>query len=286
MKIYDCFTFFNELDLLEIRLNVLNEIVDKFVIVEANKTHTGKVKPLYFEKNIDRFEKFLDKIVYIKIDFPNGLSSWGRENFQRNKILEGLKDASEDDLIIISDLDEIPKPSILKDLTNSRNINILRGPIFYYFLNYKAFKKSGEDFLWNGPVVFKYKEMIFPQKMRQFAIFQNCILNHSNLLSLIKNQLFFNLNKIYSKTSISIIDNSQWHFSWLGGKEKIIEKLESFAHTELNKEKFKSDSFLDQMIKRGEFFKGNIILKKVELDETFPKYILQNKEKFKHLILE
>lgn len=75
-------------------------------------------------------------------------------------------------------------------------------------------------------------------------------------------------------------------FSWLGGKEKIKQKLESFAHTELDKENFKSDIFLENLIKEGKFFTGNTVLKKVELDDSFPKYILENKKKFEHLILK
>ena len=91
--IYDCFSFFNELDLLEIRLNVLKDVVDKFVLVEAGETHTGKPKPLYFKENEARFAAFRDRIIYVAIErFPEVCTtSWARENWQRNAIAEGLK---------------------------------------------------------------------------------------------------------------------------------------------------------------------------------------------------
>ena len=117
--IYDCFTFFNELDILELRLNILYKYVDKFVIVEGNKTHTGKDKDFIFEQNKNRFEKFLDKIIYIKVeDFPSLENSqtsedgnkWLYENYQRDAIMRGLTECKDDDIIITSDCDEIINP--------------------------------------------------------------------------------------------------------------------------------------------------------------------------------
>ena len=91
MKIYDCFTFFNELDILDIRLQELYDTVDHFVLVEANQSHSGKPKEYIFENNKDRFEKYLDKIIHIKIDdFPDTKDSWVREKFQRYCINRGL----------------------------------------------------------------------------------------------------------------------------------------------------------------------------------------------------
>ena len=121
--IYDCFPFFNELDILEIRLNTLYDTVDYFVITEANKTHTGKRKAYVFEQNKDRFSKFLDKIIYIKVDdFPNFEDSkasddgnkWMYENYQRDAIMKGLTNCKPDDIVIISDCDEIPNPKAIR----------------------------------------------------------------------------------------------------------------------------------------------------------------------------
>src|SRR4051812_5983866 len=99
--IYDCFTFFNELDLLEIRLNELDPVVDKFVLVEATKTHQGKEKPLYFTMNKSRYEKFLPKIIHVVVDtYPDyeGQSAWLLEHHQRNMIMKGLEGCSPADV--------------------------------------------------------------------------------------------------------------------------------------------------------------------------------------------
>lgn len=114
-KVYDCFTFFNELDLLEIRLNELDPVVDRFVLVEATVTQRGQPKSLFFRENRERFTKFLPKIEHVVVeDMPAGpqtkSNNWKRENFQRRAIMRGLASAQADDFVLISDLDEIPMP--------------------------------------------------------------------------------------------------------------------------------------------------------------------------------
>ena len=128
--IYDCFTFFNELDLLEIRLNVLNDVVDKFVLVEATTTFSGTPKPLYFNENKKRFDKFASKIIHVIInDTPIQPKTiigeyWSWEFFQRNAIVRGLVNCKETDTILISDLDEIPNPNQIKDFENSPGVKV------------------------------------------------------------------------------------------------------------------------------------------------------------------
>src|SRR5579859_7699219 len=136
--VYDCFTFFNELDLLEIRLNVLNSVVDKFVLVEATLTHQGKPKPLYYNENKARYSGFHDKIIHVIVDkYPDyeGKSSWVLEHHQRNMIMQGLKECQPDDTILISDLDEIPRPELIKVYEHSKGIKIFRLSVYYYFIN-------------------------------------------------------------------------------------------------------------------------------------------------------
>jgi len=112
MKIYDCFSYWDEDLLLDLRLNILNDYVDYFVIVEGNKTWQNNSKKLRFD--IQKFSKFKNKIIYIPVeDMPDGDNPYLRENFQRNCITRGLKKSSPDDLILISDLDEIPNPKVL-----------------------------------------------------------------------------------------------------------------------------------------------------------------------------
>ena len=120
MKVIDCFIFYNELDMLEFRLNELNDLVDYFVLVECIKTHSNNDKELYFENNKTRFSKFLDKIIHIivKDNIPQTSNSMDRENYQRNCIDEGIKKLSlnNDDIIIIADLDEIPDTKTVLNL--------------------------------------------------------------------------------------------------------------------------------------------------------------------------
>ena len=112
MKIYDCFSYWDEDLLLELRLNILEKFVDYFVIIEGNKTWQNNFKKLQF--NLEKFKKFKHKIIYVPVeDMPEGKNPWVRENFQRNCIERGLSRSSEDDLIIISDLDEIPNPDAI-----------------------------------------------------------------------------------------------------------------------------------------------------------------------------
>ena len=117
-KIFDCFKLLNELEILELRLMELYDVVDYFVIVESNKTHTGKEKEFNFENNKDNFKDYIDKIIYVKVeDLPNYSVNniWEAENFQRNCIMRGLDGvANLGDKIIISDLDEIPNKKLLE----------------------------------------------------------------------------------------------------------------------------------------------------------------------------
>jgi beta-1,4-mannosyl-glycoprotein beta-1,4-N-acetylglucosaminyltransferase len=127
-KIIDCFTFFNELDLLEIRLKYLNDVVDYFVIVEADTSFNGEYKQMILGDNIDRFKPFIDKIIYIPIKmeyFENKKKvAWKREEYQRNSISLGIEilNLTKSDLVLISDVDESPDRDILKELqVNSKN---------------------------------------------------------------------------------------------------------------------------------------------------------------------
>src|ERR1035438_6113570 len=170
--IYDCFTFFNELDLLEIRLNILNDYVDCFVLVESTKTHQGKDKPLHFSDNKNRYQKFLPKIIHIVVDqYPEyeGKSAWILEHHQRNMILKGLKDCTPDDIILISDLDEIPNPSKIAEYAGKSGIKIFRQSMYYYFLN--CINTSNSDtYRWCGTVMCNYNKTLIPQQMRDISI--------------------------------------------------------------------------------------------------------------------
>ena len=137
MKIYDCFSYWDEDLLLDLRLNVLNNFIDYFVIVEGNKTWQNNFKKLRFD--INKFSKFKDKIIYIPVeDMPDGDNPYIRENFQRNCISRGLENSNEEDLIIISDLDEIPNPKVIKNFNVKMRYAVLKQKHFYYKFNTKV----------------------------------------------------------------------------------------------------------------------------------------------------
>jgi len=255
--VYDCFLFFNELDLLEIRLNVLSEAVDKFVIVEASKTFSNKEKPFYFEDNKKRYKHFLDKIIHIKInEYFNIEDTWAMENFQRNQIERGITQCLPDDIILISDLDEIPNPQIIIDYKkNGNGICKLRQIHFAYFLNYQRCDKY-----WYPAKIARYKDITSnnytPQNIR------------SRLL----------------KTKMTI-KNGGWHFSFLGGMENIKYKIQSFSHQEWNTDHYVNDQ-IDKKIRMGIdlFGRKHIRLVPVKITKKHPQYIIDNQEKYVHLI--
>ena len=169
--IYDCFMFFNELEVLDIRLHELGSCVDKFVLVESTKTHRGNNKPLHFNDNKWMFKEYLDRIIHIIVeDLPELRNSWHQsqppgwniENFQRNCITRGLVECNDNDVIVISDIDEIPRASIV------RGMKKIPYGVFYtfelrlhcYFLN-----TYFEDKVWNGTCAMSFGTLNNKEKL-------------------------------------------------------------------------------------------------------------------------
>ena len=243
-KIYDCFLFNDELDLLEIRLNELDDVIDYFVLVEAPYTFSNKEKPLYFEDNKERFSKFLHKIKHIVVkEKPKIVDNWSIEEYQRNSISKGLEDCKDDDIIIISDLDEIINKKILKQKINS--IYSLSQNLYYYYLNCYNNTK------WEMAKIGKYYY--------------------------IKN---YSINDVRKLINVPIITEAGWHFSYVGGVKSIINKIESFSHQEFNQSKFKDIKYLQSIINSGkDLFQRDMSFNFVSVDNTFPKFVQDNKEK-------
>jgi beta-1,4-mannosyl-glycoprotein beta-1,4-N-acetylglucosaminyltransferase len=232
MKIIDCFTFFNELELLNYRLNVLNDYVDYFVLVEATVTHTGKKKPLYFEENKEMFSMFKDKIIHIVVDLPFDESNinikekndqWKNEKHQRNCIDIGIKilNLSADDVIVIADLDEITDPNLLTNI-KMKNLNIdvhtLEQDFYYYNLNSQLSAKSGLA------------------KILSYTRYYEFLLKGAKVDDI----RFGHFSKI---------ERSGWHLSYFGNPEFIRNKLENFAHQEMNTEEFTDLKHIENKIK-------------------------------------
>jgi len=285
--IFDCFLFFNEFELLEIRLNELNDVVDKFVLVEATKTHQGKDKPLYFNDNKAQYYGFLEKILHIVVsDFKNLNDPWQTENDQRNKIYEGLQTCSPEDQIIISDLDEIPRPDKINEAKKLSGIKIFEQQMYYYFINCMNTTKIGRkrNFKWYGPIMANFKYFKTPQQLRNMCI--NLMgIYHPNPLYRIYGHLYFYLLKVFNRNPIHIVENGGWHFSYLGGVKKIIEKIESLAHSEYNLGDYKNPDKIETFINSGkDIFGRKLQYQFVKLDSTFPSYILRNEKKYRNLI--
>lgn len=280
LKIYDVFPFFNELDLLEIRLNHLAPYVDYFVITEATMTHAGNPKPLYFHENRERFSKFEAKIIHQVVeDFPSALNTFERDWFQRNEVKPVLESRlKDDDVLIYGDIDEIPThraiEQALENLENGTAMNHLAQDLFYYYLNLEEtsgtlLSNMGEfpgviDKKWLGTTVSRW--------------------NYSKK---------FSITSLRDRDHVEVsrrIDDGGQHFSYVGGPvptaadERIRAKLKESAHQELNI--WRTNSFLKLRLSRGKdiFGRRGAKLKRRTDLSYLPEYILQNLPKFESLI--
>tara|TARA_A100001388_G_scaffold276550_1_gene264607 strand:+ start:109 stop:894 length:786 start_codon:yes stop_codon:yes gene_type:complete len=261
MKLIDCFLYHNEDLVLDIRLNTLNEHVDQFVIVESNFDHQGNKKRLNFD--FERFKKFKHKINYQVIEkFPGDISNWERENYQRNFIENGISDCDDNDYIIISDVDEIPDLKKIKNLQNNK-FTVFQQKMFYYKFNLL----NVTDPFWYGTKICKKKYLKSPQWLRDQKV---------------KKYSFWKFYKI----KWNIIKDGGWHFSFLMNAEQIKSKIESYAHAEFNNKNFNNLEKINFSLENQvDLFDRKIEFEKIVFDETFPKYILNNKEKYKNWIL-
>lgn len=283
MKIYDCFNFFNELDILELRLNILYEHVDYFVIVEADKTHSGENKPFYLKENMERFKKFSDKIIsYHILDTPSNFANmptsgldpelqkvhnfinnqtnrfnrltqpdYGRDFFQKESVRRALTGCNDEDLILISDADEIPNPEIFKtlntlDLDNS--LYSLRQPMYCYYLNMLM------DSSWCGSKMGKYKN--------------------------VKDLSF---NEIRGDSSLTnTLEHGGWHFSFMGGEEMVRKKITSYSARDMVNPNVLNNIGKNIQENRDVFFRCGLNM--VAIGEDHPKYLVENINKYSKMI--
>jgi beta-1,4-mannosyl-glycoprotein beta-1,4-N-acetylglucosaminyltransferase len=247
--IVDCFIFYNELDMLTYRLNILDKVVDYFVLVESTHTHIGKEKPLFYNENKHLFAKFNHKIIHIVVDdfphkYPNinieKQEQWINERFQRDCISRGIDklNLTGEDIIIISDLDEIPNPTVLEKVKNNNivvGINILDMDLYYYNLN----SKMGIKWYASKILTFeKYKELNTGcDKIR----FYDC----------------------------PIINNAGWHLSYFGNEKFIKNKLENFTHQEFNMTEFTDEKRIEERIKNGkDLFDRHIKIENIPVEDN------------------
>ena len=268
MAIFDCFQYFNEDHIADLRFNILNEFVDKFVIVESTVNHQGKPKKLHFD--INRYKKFKNKINYIVVDdTPENIKKPHEggeslvEQHQRNSIIKGLKNANDNDLVILSDVDEIPDLNKLNEYDKNKYA-VFSQKMFMYKLNFFNLKENN----WYGSKICLKKNFRSPQWLRDLKF---------------KEYPFWRIDKT---RNLQIIKNGGWHFSYLQTPENISKKIKSFAHGEFNKTNIVNEEGIRLKIEKGQdVFERGHNLKKIEVDSSFPKYILQNKDKLRKWII-
>ena len=292
MKIYDCFQFFDENMMLDLRLNILNNFVHKFVIVENAYMHSGKKKNIVFD--IKNFSKFKDKIIYILVDkLPEKLYDTSKiqnivekgnrtidntlmiEHNQRNQMLKGLGNASENDLVIVSDVDEIPdlEKNDLRKI--DKKLIHFKQKMFYYKFNLKYSTKP-----WFGSKACLKKNLISPQWLRD---------SKEKKYPIWRLDIFFSKMKY---NSIQHVENGGWHFVNIKTPEEIEKKLKNFGHhweytqtSGLNLNDIKKMVNENRAIydyhadMRESKWSGKEKLIKCDLSEL-PKYIINNRNKY------
>lgn len=260
--IWDCFPFFQELDMLELRIHTLGPVVDTFILAEGNQTFQGQPKPLHYHEHKQRFAPLLAEygatLVHVPVTmFPMTDSPWEAEYFQRNAILRGLRDARPDDLIIISDVDEIPHPQVVEAVKVSYEHRLLPSDavvcceqvLYAYTLNWRHVRP------WYGTRMLKRRSLDMPQALR---------------------------STITPRPDERVLTDAGWSFSSFGGVEEVRKKLQSFSHAECNTPEYTDRAHIEACIRDGKGIlpTDSVSLIYVEIDETYPQYILDNPEKF------
>ena len=258
--IYDTFPFNGEYDTLEIRFNILDKHVDKFVIVEGTETYSGKWKPLYWvERNKDRFEEWEDKVIFVVVqgyrdveidnlvtDEFNYAMPFFRAFYQKECLRKGLTDAKDDDIVYYGDVDEIWEPQWVDDkIYNLEQLN------YCYYLNNRSSEK------WIGTVVGKWGEM----KQKTF--------------------------KHWRATHTHVLPNGGWHFTSMGGAEAVRHKLDSYDHQEFNTEE--NNALLEKRMESGEDYLGRshdwlgTPFQYTKDESELPEYVVENKDRYRKL---
>ena len=265
-KIYDCITFFDNNFMFNLRYNILKDYVDYFVICESIYDHRGNPKKNFFFQNKEYDH---EKIKYFVLEkpFPKNTSIWENQAIQREFLLKSLEFANSEDYIFFSDPDEIPRPEVLINFNLKKKYGIFMQKCF----NYKFNLFNEHENPWEGTRVCKKKNLKSIDFMRQKIKSKN--LNYGFL-------------RIDKEKSIEIFNDAGWHFNNILSAKEISVKLKTFAHSEFADEKFSSIvSIEDNISKKTDLFGRGHKYKKVEIDNTFPEYLIKNYENFKKFII-
>ena len=282
--VYDLIPFFNEIDILKLRLGILDPYVDKFIIEEATTTFSGEPKELCFERNKDLFREYLDKITYIVVDEDKDFKvTHERDYFQKNHLIQGLEQvsATPEDVIIFGDADEIPNPAVLKDIVeNFDNTKVyhLAQRNFYVYMNNE--EKSGTLMSITG----EFPDI--PQTERKWLGTKITSINNIPREGIVRLR---DLVSVCDKRSVRVA-NGGWHFGYMGGHgekdptKRIGVKVKAAAHQEYNDREVLKET-MDHLILGHDIFGRNAHFERCEIDESYPQYLRDHIAEYSHLVM-
>jgi beta-1,4-mannosyl-glycoprotein beta-1,4-N-acetylglucosaminyltransferase len=238
-------------------------------LVEANTTFTSIPKPFYFEKNKARYAKYLDKIIHVKVeDMPGDPDAWVNDRFQRNSINRGLESADDNDVIVVSDLDELVRPETVQQLRTDVENQIwgLRMPLFYFKFNHMLITTESRYMVWGMAC---RKKLLVPADTFRFQRFQLASLPYN-----------------YNHGGIRMMEHAGWQFSYLGNNDFAKNKIKSFAHQETNTDSILEKIDVETSVQKGYGLGLNAVEKfvNIRVDDYMPKALLKNLDKYSHYL--
>lgn len=285
-RLFDCFTFFDELEVLELRLAELADVVYRFVLVEATLTFSGRPKPLVFMENRERFRPYLDKIehvILIEDDFPKDTNSaWAREHFSRRAMLRGLTDASPDDFVLVSDVDEIPRPEVLSKVlaasNAARQLTVFESTCYVYYFNLKA--SSRQPSLVQAPRLLQRRYCLDPQAVRAFKP----RVGKSRRLAWIEPQILGlrTWSRFGYPLQVRVEPRSSWHFTYNGTPEQLRAKILAYSHTEKATPDIVDTDVIEKAVAdRTYIFDGAERFEEVPLGSELPRSLSNHPERWR-----
>ena len=278
--VYDCIPFFNEIDILNLRLHILDPLVDRFIIEEATVTFSGEPKELCFEKNKDLFKEFLHKIEYIVVDdSPVDVTTHERDKFQKNALIKGLKDASDEDVVILRDADQIRNPKVLKEIIDGFNpdkVYHFAQRMFYCYLNME--EVSGKLLSITGEFPGIRRKMWLGTK-----VFSKRSIPGEGII-------FLREASTTAPGAVRVADGG-WHFGYMGSSresnvsKRIGDKVVAAAHQEYNNQDTLAEA-RDRILLGQDIFGRDAKFERVEIDESYPDYLREHLDEYEYLVMK
>lgn len=274
--IHDCFTYAGEDELLYLRLRTLDAVVDRFVLAEGTRTFTGRPRELCFDRR--RFARWAERIEHVVVDDlePAPASPWINEHRQRDALAHGLALAADADLVMVSDVDEIPHPAVVRAFQPLRYVSGVLNQHFHWYAFNNRMVRSSEP----SDVPWRRARITTVGRLRRWYGGPQNLREHrpSGVLRSVRRYL----HKHHSQ----VIEPGGWHFSYLMTPEQIRQKIESFSHQELNRPQFTDLGLIaDALRQRRDLFGAGREFEVVPLDDSFPAALREERERFARWIL-